>query len=241
MDMTWSELLSLTLKDSGAFGIGQSPLAQYVQDAQKRLNMMLGQWRAKSWLVFQHKTLEKASTGASSYTVGPSGDFDTPVRPPKLAGAYVRVAGGSTPVDFPLQVLQSMQDYGAIPIKELRSLPTHVYYDPGVPLGTVRFWPVAPSSLYTMFLIVRSPIEGISDTLMGEQTGLPDEYHAAIYYNMIVRNYAAFRLPPDPIVIGLAKDALNTIRTANAQIPELIMPQRLSFGQSYNVYSDQVR
>jgi len=71
------DLCIAALKDSGAIGVGQVPLAEDLSDAQARLQWMLQQWERQRWLVYHLVTKGIVSTGALTYSLGPLGDIDT--------------------------------------------------------------------------------------------------------------------------------------------------------------------
>lgn len=82
---TASDICSAALKDSGAFGVGQTPLAEDISDAKARLQWMLQQWERKRWFIFHLVTYSCVAQvdptgqfqGKQFYTVGPGGDFNT--------------------------------------------------------------------------------------------------------------------------------------------------------------------
>lgn len=239
--MIASDLLSLVLQDCGAFGIGQSPSAKQIQDALLRLNMMLGQWQKKRGLVYTQEVKSLTSTGAASYTVGPGGDFPFAYRPSKIASAFVRIVPTSgNAVDYPLAEVHSREDYSRIALKSLTSFPTHYFYDNAYPLGHIYPWPVPTGAIYQLHITALGAVLGAVADLT-TVLDLPDEYYNALYYNLIVRHYPVFRIQPDPVIVQLARESLSTIRTANAQIPELRMPGALRHSGAYNVYSDRGR
>ena len=65
---------------------------------------------------------------------------------------------------------------------------------------------------------------------------MPPEYEEAIHYNLCVRLTSMYQYPANPIQGQLAKIALNTIKNANAQIPNLQMPAMLRNRNSSNFY-----
>ena len=110
MATTALDIITLAFKDAGILGVGQSLLAEDVNDALIRLNMMISQWRVKRWLVWHLVDRSVVSTGAQSYTVGPGGDINVTVRPDKLERAFFRMlpgGSGTQAVDYPLQILLS--------------------------------------------------------------------------------------------------------------------------------------
>lgn len=235
------DIIKLALKNAGVLGVGQTPLAEDLNDAFKLLNWMLGQWQRKRWLIYHLVDLAKTSTGAQSYTVGPAGDFNIATRPDRLESAFFRQTVQSQPnqIDYPLEILQSREDYNNIALKQLTSFPSYIFYDSAFPLGSVYPWPVPQATIYAVHITVKAVLAQFTSV---EQTiVLPDEYMAAIHYNLTARLYGAYTRPPDPVIIGLAKDALNVIRGANVQIARLTMPADLTRPGVYNPYSDQIR
>jgi len=239
MTTTPADLINLALLDSGIIGQGQSASGEDVNNAFTRLNMMMAQWNRKRWLVYALVDTAKVSTGAQSYTIGIGGDFNI-ARPDRLEdGNYVRIltSGVTQQTDYPLKLINSHEDYNQIIIKSMGTFPQAVFYDSQYPLGVLRFWPVSQAAAYELHILTKTPLSGFAT--LADPVNLPDEYQAVILYNLQVRLRAAYRLPPDEVIIGLAKDALNVIRNANTQIPSLRMPAAiLNKSQPYNIYSD---
>ena len=242
MTTTALDIINLAYKDAGVLGVGQSLLAEDVNDALVRMNMMIAQWRVKRWMVWHLVDKSVVSTGAQSYTVGPGGDIDVPVRPDKLESAFFRMlAGGSgtQAVDYPLQILFSMEDYARITLKQLVSFSQCIFYDSAYPIGRIYPWPIPQANLYEVHILLKETLAEFTD--LTTAFTFPPEYLAALHYNLVVRTRAAYRLPPDPTYEGLAADAMQTVRSANTQIPSLVMPDNLVRPGVYNIYSDQTR
>lgn len=236
------DIIILAMKDAGILGIGQTPMAEDMNDALLRLNMMIAQWRVKRWLVWHLVDKSIVSTGAQSYSVGPGGDIDVAVRPDKLESAFFRMLPGSNgtqSVDYPLQILFSREDYSRITLKTLVSFSQCIFYDSAWPMGYIYPWPIPQASLYEVHIILKNVLSEFAD--LATLYSFPPEYFAAIHYNLVVRLRAAYRMPEDVGYSGLAADALQTIRSANAQIPSLVMPDNLVRPGVYNIYSDQIR
>ena len=232
------DLIKRTLKDAGINGVGQTPSNEDLNDAFDKINAMIAQWNLRRWLVYHLVDTAVVSTGAASYTIGPGGAFNVP-RPAAIESAFIRQVGAQ-PVDFtPLYIIPSREDYNRIAIKTLISLPSSVFLDSGYPTGTLYFWPVAQASIYEMHVTTKAVLTAF--TTLTQTIVLPPEYEEAIVYNLAIRLRSAYQMPPDPVVTQLAKAALNTIKTANAQIPRLRMPAGLpGRGSYYDPYSDRV-
>jgi hypothetical protein len=222
---TVGDLLHTVLKASGILGIGQDAMADDLSTGLDLLRALIAQWQKKRWLVYVEQTVSvPSSTGALSYSIGPGCDFDVAGRPDHISRAFIRIIPGVAPnlVDIPVEVLRSREDYVMISIKTLETIPAVVYYESGFPTGQVYFWPVPPASQYGLFLVVKVPLPtyvSIADPL-----NVPDEYIDALIWTMAVRMQASYGLQARPDHVAMAAYAMNTLRQANAQIPELAIP-----------------
>jgi len=218
-------------------GVGQTPAAEDVNDAFNLLNMLMAQLQRRRYFIYTLVTNSLQATGQQSYTVGPGGDFAIP-RPSKLESAFFRQNGGSTqPVDYPLEILRSTEDYNRISLKSLNSFPRFAFYDMAYPLGNLFVWPV-PNNTYTIFITTMAQLQqfaSINDTL-----ALPPEYSAALMWNLVNELYPFYGLPPNPIAMQKAEASLRIIEESNAAIPLLQMPPALknNRGSTYNIYGD---
>lgn len=236
------------LRESGALGLGQTASSEDINEGFTILNEMIAQWRVKRWLVYRLVTASWAATGATTFTIGPSGSVTTDiggasisVRPDRLEDAYVRntnVAAPNQP-DTPLRILEAKEDYDRIALKSLTAMPSAVFYDPTLTNGTIYPWPVPNSGLYTMFVVFKVPFAAFAS--LATTVSFPPEYDAAIRYQLAIRLRTHFQIPPPPndYLISLAKDAMQTIRGANTAIASLRMPSQVTRSGLYNVYSDR--
>jgi hypothetical protein len=235
------DIITLALKTANVVGVGQTPAAEDTNDAFNLLNMLLAQLQRRRYFVYQLVTTSKQATGAQSYTVGPGGDFNV-ARPAKIESAYFRLlTTGPQPVDYPLEILRSQEDYNRIGLKSLNAFPRYAFYDMAYPLGNLFVWPI-PNNQYTVFIstmLQLQQFQTINDTI-----SLPLEYEAAIYWNLVPELWTFYGIVPDQLteerVIKKAAASLDIIEEANAQIPQLAMPAALkspSVGW-YNIYGD---
>ncbi len=220
--MLVSDLIGLALRVTGVVGVGQTPTTSDTADCFAHLNMMLGQWSRRRWLVYQELDLAFVSTGAQSYTIGAAGNFVAP-RVDRLLGGYARLVnyGQAQQADYPLEVIQSREDYAQIVLKAMPSFPCAVWLDPGYPMGVLHFWPIPQASLYELHVLAKAdlaPFVTPADTI-----ALPPEYQEALLYNLAARLRPLYGMPPDPTITVMAKTGLNTIRSANVQIPKARM------------------
>jgi hypothetical protein len=242
---TMGDICGAALKECGAIGVGQTPLAEDINDAWTRLQWMLMQWERKRWLVYHLVNLSKIATGAVSYTVGPGGDFDTgnpSVRPGRLNSAFVRhLQAGPNAIDYHLEILQSREDYDWITLKSLMAGPGEAaFLDTDWPLARLYVWPLPQAGIYEIHISIHAqlPYQFATPATVFD---LPLEYYNAMMLNLAVRLRPKYRLgsyPGDPLP-GMAKDSLSVVRTPNAQIAKLRMPNTLRRRGQYNIYSDR--
>jgi len=239
------DICTAALKECGAIGVGQTPLAEDISDALARLNWMLSQWERKRFLVYHLLDLGVTSTGAATYTVGPGGVFDTgvgSVRPNRLEnGNFLRQLTQSQPnqIDYPLELLASMEDWNKIALKGLVSFPQYCFYDPAWPLGILHVYPVAQANIYAVHICLREQLQ--SFTSLTTLFDLPYEYYWAMVTNLALRLRQKYGIPsfPGDTLQAQAKDALATIRGANTAISRLRTQRELVRNGIYNVFSDQ--
>lgn len=236
---TPQDIIHAALKKAGVLGVGQIPLAEDTNDAYYDLQDMLGQWQRKRWLIWHLVDYAYQSTGAVSYTVGPGGNFPISPRPDRIESAFFRqVINEVAPnqIDYPLDIIEAREDYNRISLKQLISFPQYLFYDSAFPTGLAYPWPVIQNNLYELHLTVKETLSQF--TSLSQVINLPLEYMAALKYNLAIRLVQAYKLPADPALIGLAKDALNVIRNANFQIGRLQIPSTLIRPGLYNIFSD---
>lgn len=235
---TARDLINDSLKDAGAIGVGQTALAEDINDGLKRLNAMLAQWSRQRWLVYHLIDVAFTADGSLNYSIGAGGDLNYP-RPDRIEAAFFRQIAGvpGNQVDYPLGVLNSREDYNRIALKGMQSFPSVVFYDSGYPLGYVYIWPV-PTDLYEIHLSLKATLTAFAN--LNSDVNLPPEYEEALRVNLAVRLRVKYQMPIDGQLIGLAKSALNVIRNSNAQIPSLQMPNDLvRGGGNYNIFADR--
>lgn len=232
------DIITQAMKKAGVLGVGQTPLAEDTNDAFQDLNDMLGQWQRKRWLVFHLVDYAVMGTGNEYYTVGPGQEFDISPRPDKIESAFFRQLVQSQPnqIDYPLSIIAAREDYNLIALKQLQTFPQYLFYDSGFPIAKAYAWPLIQANLYELHLTVKQTLNQF--TALNDVVELPLEYMAALKFNLAIRLRQAYALPPDPVLVGLAKDALNVIRNANLQIPRSQIAQDLIRPGIYNVFSD---
>ncbi len=240
MSTTVSDILIQSLKKAGVLGVGQLANAEDMNDAFQDLNDMLAQWSVQRWLVWHLIESSVTSTGAQFYTIGVGQNFNTP-RPDRIESAFLRQLVTTQPnqVDYPLEILQSREDYNRIALKTLGTFPSYIFYDSAYPVGKVYPWPIPQQSIYSVHIAVKEQLLAV--TSMGQIINFPPAYLPMIKWNLAVRLCASYKIPASPELVALAETSLNLIRNSNAQIPRLMMPADLCRSGRYDIFSNQIR
>jgi hypothetical protein len=218
--LTPSNLITLGLKKANVLGVGQVALPEDMNDMFTELNLQIAEWQTDRFLVYQETEVICEMTGAESYTIGPGQQINI-ARPERIEQAFVRQnpTGSPTPVDYPLEMLFSREDYARIRLKFLGSWPQCIYYDRGFPTGNIYVWPL-PNSTFELHLLVMQQLQSfatINDTI-----NLPLIYQRLFIYQIAMIAYAQYGLPPNPIVVQTLKKTLSRLRAMNAEVPRLV-------------------
>lgn len=250
-----SDLINLALRQIGIGAMGTTASDADILDGVMHLNMMLAQWQRRRWMVPNLTDLFCISTGKSTYNVGPGQDFDIDVRPDKIEAAYARLLvngatasvvgefsggdfssdfqigsngldSGGQPIDYPLHIISSYEDYAAIGLKGLRTWPSYAFYNPSYPYGQLMPWPIPQAGIWELHIIVKQPLQ--ASVKASDPINLPPEYQDAIMWSLAARMAPSYGQEVSPTVASMARAALNTIRVSNVQIPALSMPAALN-------------
>jgi len=176
---TARDMITLALKEAGILGVGQTPLADDMNDSFTLLTRMLNQWQRRRWLVPALTKVSAIGNNEKSNPIGP-GQYYNAIRPDKVQSAYfVQNNTGNQPVSFPLRPLWAYEDYARLALKNLNTWPQFFFYDGAYPYGNVFIWPI-PSPTYEIHLILKAQI-GFTNIDTGEITEGGDDYIAGAY------------------------------------------------------------
>lgn len=134
-------------------------------------------------------------------------------------------AGPSGPLDYPLALIASYEEYSAISLKGLQTWPSALFYSPAYPYGELRFWPIPKAGLWELHLVVKQSLQ--SSLAAETPLSLPPEYHDLLMWTLAARLAPSYGQEASPTVVQMAKSAMSTIRSANQQIPRVQMPALL--------------
>lgn len=215
MPLTIDQLFYGAYRDAGLVLLEQTGLnPDQTEEARQIYNRMADAW-ALDGLTISHvaRTLFPITPSVGDYTVGPSGDWDTPY-PTRVERASVILTNQSPSVERPLIPL-TLGEWQEWRLKQqTTNWPLWFFYEPSFPLGIMHllFVPTDGNqiALYLEEKLIR--IDATGDTLLSFRDG----YEDAITSNLAVR--IASRTPGSNIsadVKELARSSLHLVKMAN--------------------------
>lgn len=237
---TGTDFCTDALRYAGIVGQGIDAAGEDIATALTLLNDMLAEWSSRQWLVYHMVDSSVVCNGALNYTIGPAGSIVAAVRPERIWAAYVRLLTLTAPslqTDFPLELINSRQDYTRITLKQMQSFPQALFYDAAYPLGLLYPWPL-PSAQFELHVVTQALLSQVTD--LAATIVVPPEYNGAIKWNLARRLRAAYRYPADREVNSMAANGINVVSSNNFAVATLDMPSELVGGGRYNFFSDTV-
>lgn len=108
--------------------------------------------------------------GQTSYTIGTGGNFNT-LRPDTIFNQWL--FDSSSGIRYPLKML-SDNEYNAITLNTIQSIPKAIYYDPQYPLGIIYMYPTASLTTYQLNIESYKPMAQFAN--LNSTMNLPGEY-----------------------------------------------------------------
>src|ERR1017187_9386337 len=156
---TVNDVLTEAFRKSGVLGVGQTMDGGDVVSGLADFNDMVAQWNSQRWMVWDLLTLGFVSTGASSYTVGPAGNFSVATRPDRIESAFQRqLVSSGLNVDTPLEIISSREEYNRLSLKSLISFSQYVFLDSSYPTANLLIYPTPNASIYEIFISIKNAI-----------------------------------------------------------------------------------
>lgn len=219
------------MQDAGILSSNETPNATDAQKAFRLLNRMLDGDSTEDLMVYHNiNEVFNLISGQQNYTIGPSGDFNT-TRPINITAIYMRDTNGN---DLPCQMLD-YQQYADILSKPITAtIALSAYYDSGVPLSTITFWPVPAQTSYRAVIWSWKPLTAF--TSLSDSVILPPGYEDYIEWNLADRLCPAFGRDVPSRVEKLAIQTKEKIKKININVPILGFDASLVSNSTSNTY-----
>lgn len=150
---------------------GEAINGQEASNALVVLNELMSSF-SMEWGLINIPTLESFPlvVGQTSYTIGTGGNFNT-VRPDSVFNQWLYDTAAG--IRYPLKQIADNQ-YNAIPLNTIASIPKVIFYDPQYPLGIIYIYPVASLATYQLNIESYKPMAQF--TTLNTVMNLPGEY-----------------------------------------------------------------
>lgn len=182
---------------------------------------MIDSWQADGLKVYQENILTLPLTvGQQTYILGPTGTGAFLVtRPAKIQRAGMLLTGSNPvqPPEIPISVLD-YEGWANIRVKNIQgNYPLNVYPDYAFPSMTLYVYQI-PSLPCSLVLYAWNPLSTFPDIGTTDIT-FPPSYSRALKHNFAVQIMASYKLPPDPLVLGIAQESLAVLKEVNLPSP----------------------
>lgn len=222
---TANNIVTSGLRLIGVLAADEQPSFAEASQGLSVFNDMIDAWNADRLAIYTTRSEDfPFVNGQQSYTLGPTGDFNT-ARPARIdAMSSILLYNPTNPVEVPI-TMYSVSDWQTqVPVKKVSgSFPLICYDDGGFPLRTLNFWPYQITGTINNVRIYSW--QALPAQTLTSQVTFPPGYAEAIRYNLAVRLGPEFAAPASSTVITLAIDSLAKIKTMNA--PDLTLQSDL--------------
>jgi hypothetical protein len=180
------------------------------------LNSLINEWSTRRYGIY---TVTREAlplvAGTGVYSMGPSGDFDTP-RPIRVMDWFVRDSDGN---DYTNTEIVDRGWSNGRGVKGTEAIPYELYYEPSYPLGSLSLYPV-PDKAYTLHLDSQKALSQY--TALTNVLNLPPEYETALKFNLAIDWANALSVEPSQVVVSRAGQTLSQLKVLHsAPVPKV--------------------
>lgn len=208
--VTARNIIKKAMQKGGILIKSEDPADDEANDALDTLNMIMDSISNDALNIYA-RTWENFTlgTGTLNYTIGPGGDFNT-IRPMQIVDCYLQ----SGLITYDMTVIPD-EAYDSITYKTLTGIPEFLNFDNAYPLANIKLYPV-PSTGYQLFLLSEKAVQNFPtlDTVMV----LPNGWARFLIYSLAIELAPDYNQPVDPVVVGLAKEAMGKIKIGVARV-----------------------
>lgn len=232
------DLLQSAARLAGILASGENLVGNEPADCLMILQQMLDEWQADGLKIFT----ENINTfpfvlGTQTYTFGPGGAFNIPIRPAHIDRMGVQILSNPIqPSEVPITMLDK-DGWANVRVKNISgSYPLFCYADYAYPLMNLYFW-VIPGLACNCVIYSWQPLSTFPD-LAVTNVNFPPAYLQAIRYNLAVKLAPEFDMPMTPsfqLVAQTAESSIKALKDINLPSPILRCDPGLS-GTGYAMY-----
>lgn len=219
MPIIVADLITAALQEINVSAAGETPSAEEMALGVSKFNLILDTWATDEFYVWNKDfNIFPITPNHQPHLIGPgltAPDYAAVQRPMKIEAANLVLTNSVPNVSIPLGIRDD--DWWAQEhIKTLTGTnPTDLYYSPAVPNGQIFLWPV-PTVAYNLELEIWTLLSQVSSS--AATLTLPPGYQSALTYSL-AETWPG--IPPDPLLIGRAKNARLAIQGVNVASPRM--------------------
>lgn len=203
------DILTGAAKLLGVVFKGEALSADEAADGLVTLNDMLDSWSNDNLNTFVYANETFPLTGATSYTMGVGGNFNTS-RPINISAAVITIAG----VDYDLIPITQEQYLKEVSNKSIISpIPQYLVYDNGYPLATINLFPNATAGS-SIKILSNKPLANLS--LLTSIVDMPPGWKRALKYNLAIELAPQYGVQIPQSVPPIAATSLGAIKRSVA-------------------------
>lgn len=208
------EIIKPALRRIGAVDALETPSSEQVQVALECLNGIIDSWSATSGTAVNNEEMVVTlPANQTTLTIGDGQAINVP-RPFRIESAYVRVQN----IDRNVKIVDKAE-YDAVNLKDLATTwPEILWFDGGVPTGSLYLWPRASYSIELHVTVLRY-VTAFADA--NATQSLPQGHKRALQLALAVEVAPEFALEPSPSLVRSAAIAYRAMVRANYQVPDL--------------------
>lgn len=229
---TAAELINGSLRLLGVLAEGESPSSETANDALTTLNEMLDSWSTERLAVYStQKQSFSWTSGASSKTIGPTGNFvgNRPVT--VFDRTYFRDSAG---IDYGVEIINGEQ-YDSIPLKTTTgSYPQYLWVNMTNPNATLTVYPV-PNQTLTLYLA--SVVELSQPASLSTDLSFPPGYKRSFRYNLACELAPEFGVEPSQTVQRIAMTSKRNLKRINNPMDVMTVPMIMRSQLRFNIYN----
>ena len=197
--------------------------------ALNRLNGLIDQWALERLTIYViTRTTHTIVASTATYSIGASGDIAIARPPSAEAIEHINLVETADDPDTEtsLKVLTEDEYAGWMHKAETDVAPTHWYYSPTWPNGTLYLLPIPTTSTLQITLYVPT---ALSEAAASTTTfTLPPGYERFMRTNLALELSSAFEKAPEPWLIQAARQSKQAIQVRNLRMQDWT-PQRRRF------------
>ena len=205
---TARSIIKQSLRKGNIIGKGENLENEQAQDGLLALNNLLSSWSVEGGYVFTETRESFQSTGATSYTIGTGGDFNTE-KPYSINAMFAR----SSNIDYQLSNNDQKQ-YASISYKSIEGIPTGYYFDNDYPLSNIFIFPI-PNASYEIHIYSDKILEAF--TSLDDDISLPAGYERALVYNLYLELAPEYSQQPPQNLMRLAGTSKKIVFKSNTK------------------------